>query len=175
MQFVDKQPQISLSISTGWSGPSLSTYIINWYCSICQRTENAQIRLHRCACWSGPTFFCKLYKGLFRVLCIICYKNHYKWNGTLWQLQSQSTIAPDNWNGGRFEVLWPFQQCLNYTKLVLWKSACICIVLLSLTFHSYMEQCQSLNATLLFTKYSIRACDGLIILMVRKFPGQSVE
>ena len=39
----------------GWSGLSLSANGINGYCSICRRTENVHIRLHRCACWSGPT------------------------------------------------------------------------------------------------------------------------
>ena len=49
------QAQISLRISAGWSGPSLSVFRINRYCRICRRTENAKIRLHVCACWSGPT------------------------------------------------------------------------------------------------------------------------
>ena len=42
------QTQISLWISTGWSGPSLAAYKINGYCSICGQTENAQTRLHEC-------------------------------------------------------------------------------------------------------------------------------
>ena len=51
------QAQISLGICQGWSGPSLPTYRINGYCSICRQTENAQSRLHWCACWSGRMFF----------------------------------------------------------------------------------------------------------------------
>ena len=49
------QALISLHISAGWSGPSLSAYRIGGNCSICWWTENAQARLHRCTLWSGPT------------------------------------------------------------------------------------------------------------------------
>ena len=51
------QAQISLRISAGWSGPSLSVYWINGYCSICRQTENVKIRLHGCACSSGHSLF----------------------------------------------------------------------------------------------------------------------
>ena len=51
------QALISLRICAGWSGPSLSTYRINGYCSICLRTKNVQIRLHGCARSSGPSLF----------------------------------------------------------------------------------------------------------------------
>ena len=44
--------QISLRISAGWSGSSLSAYRISRYCGVCQRIENAPII--RCA-RSGPT------------------------------------------------------------------------------------------------------------------------
>ena len=62
------QAQISLRISTGWSGPSLSAYRINGYCSICLRTENGQIRLFGCACWSGSTLSASCIRPNF-VLC----------------------------------------------------------------------------------------------------------
>ena len=49
---------ISLRICAGWSGPLLTTYRINKYCSVCRRTENVGITLHRCAGWmSGPSLF----------------------------------------------------------------------------------------------------------------------
>ena len=60
------QAQISLRISAGWSGPSLSAYRINWNCThICRRTENAQIRRHGCACWSGPTLSANCIRAFF--------------------------------------------------------------------------------------------------------------
>ena len=59
------QPLISLRISTGWSGPVLSAYRIRGYCSICWRTENAQNRLHRCACWSRSTLYANYIRALF--------------------------------------------------------------------------------------------------------------
>ena len=59
------QAQISLRISAGWSGPTLSTYRISGYCTICRRAENAQIRLHGCACWSGPTLSANCIKVFF--------------------------------------------------------------------------------------------------------------
>ena len=62
---------ISLRLSAGWSGPSLSAYRINGYCSICRRTENAQIRWHRCARWSGSTLSAKCIWRPFPALRII--------------------------------------------------------------------------------------------------------
>ena len=59
--------------STGWFGPSLFAYRLSWYCSICQQTANAQIRLHRYAYWSGPTLPPNNIRALFCVLCIICF------------------------------------------------------------------------------------------------------
>ena len=59
---------ISLRICTGWSGPSLSAYWINGYCSICQRTENVQIRQHRCVHFSGSPLFAYGIRALF-LLC----------------------------------------------------------------------------------------------------------
>ena len=47
------------------SSPSLSAYRINRYCSICQRTENAQIRLHGCACSAGPSLFAYSIMAIF--------------------------------------------------------------------------------------------------------------
>ena len=49
------QAQISLRIRAGRSRPSFSAYSIKRYCSIYWRTENAQIRWHRCVCWAGPS------------------------------------------------------------------------------------------------------------------------
>ena len=37
------QAQTSLRISAGWSGPSLSTYIISGSCTISRQTENARL------------------------------------------------------------------------------------------------------------------------------------
>ena len=51
------QAQISLCICAGWSGPSMSACRINGYHSLCRWTENAQIRLHGCACSSGSLQF----------------------------------------------------------------------------------------------------------------------
>ena len=62
------QAQISLRISAGWSGSSLSAYRINGYCRICRATENAQIGLHWCARWSGPKLFVHQ-----RILCLFCF------------------------------------------------------------------------------------------------------
>ena len=59
------QAQISLRISGGWSGPSLSAYRNNGYCSICERTGKAHIRLNRYAHWSGPTLSAKCIRALF--------------------------------------------------------------------------------------------------------------
>ena len=51
------QALITLHICAGWSGPLLPTDRINVYRSICWQTENIQIRLHGCACSSGPSLF----------------------------------------------------------------------------------------------------------------------
>ena len=51
------QVLIRLCICTGWSGSLLPTTRINGYCSICRRTENVRIRLHRCARSSWPSLF----------------------------------------------------------------------------------------------------------------------
>ena len=59
------QALISLRICAGWSGPALSTYRINRYCSICRRTENVQIRLHRCTCSSGSSLFAHGIRSFF--------------------------------------------------------------------------------------------------------------
>ena len=50
---------------SSWSGPSLSAYIINWYCSICRRTQNVQIRLFGCTRSSGHSSFAYGIKDLF--------------------------------------------------------------------------------------------------------------
>ena len=59
------QARISLHICTGWSGLSLSAYRINGYCSICQWTENTQIRLNGCACWAESSLFAYDISALF--------------------------------------------------------------------------------------------------------------
>ena len=69
------QAQISLRISAGWSGPSLSAYRINGYCRICWQTENAQVRLHGCACWSGPTLSTNCIRAF------LCFTHHMVWGG----------------------------------------------------------------------------------------------
>ena len=51
------QALVSLCTCEGRSWPSFSAYRINGYCSIGRRTENAQIRLHGNAVWSGPSLF----------------------------------------------------------------------------------------------------------------------
>ena len=66
------QALISLYISAGRSGPSLSAYRISGYCSIRRWTENVQIRLHRCAYTSEPTLSAKC-MGPFGALNIIWY------------------------------------------------------------------------------------------------------
>ena len=48
--------------------PSQPTYRINGYCSVCQRTENTQIRLHRCARWSGPSVFAYEIRAIFHAM-----------------------------------------------------------------------------------------------------------
>ena len=40
-------------------------HLISGYCSICQQTENAQIRLHRCARWSRPALSADCLRSLF--------------------------------------------------------------------------------------------------------------
>ena len=47
------------------SEPSLFAYRINGNCSICRRTENAQIKLRGCACCSGPSLFTYDIRPLF--------------------------------------------------------------------------------------------------------------
>ena len=42
---------------SGWSGRLLPVYRMNGYCSICQQTQNVQIRLHGCERPSGPSLF----------------------------------------------------------------------------------------------------------------------
>ena len=59
------QALISQRICTGWSGPALSIYRINGYCSIYRWTENVQIRLHGCACLSGPSLFAYGIRAIF--------------------------------------------------------------------------------------------------------------
>ena len=59
------QVQISLRECAGWSGPSTSAYRINGYCSLCERTDNAQIRLHGWACWSVSSLFAYDIRALF--------------------------------------------------------------------------------------------------------------
>ena len=67
------RPWISLHICTGWSGPALSTYRINGYCSMCRRTTNVQIRLHGCACRSRPSLLPYGIKAFFslRIICFL--------------------------------------------------------------------------------------------------------
>ena len=58
MQFANNEgPDQPVHIHAGWSGSSLSAYRMNWYCSICRRTENFQISLHGCAHFSGHLLF----------------------------------------------------------------------------------------------------------------------
>ena len=59
------QTLINLRVSAGWSWSSLSAHKISRYCSIWRRTENGQIRLHRCARWSGPTLSAKCIRVFF--------------------------------------------------------------------------------------------------------------
>ena len=61
MQFADNADPDQLRIRAGWSGPSLT----NGYCSIFRRTEKAKIRLHGCACWSGPSLCAYNKRDLF--------------------------------------------------------------------------------------------------------------
>ena len=62
------QVNISLRVSAGWAGPSLSAYSISGYYSVCRRKENVQVRLHRYARWSGPT----LSVNCIRVIFVRC-------------------------------------------------------------------------------------------------------
>ena len=66
------QAQISLRISAGWSGPSLSAYRISGYSSI-YRTENAWIRLRRYTRWSESTCPQVAY-GLFSFVANVWYE-----------------------------------------------------------------------------------------------------
>ena len=59
-------------------GPSLSAYRITGYCTICQQTGNAKIRLHCCACWSGSTFSTNCIRTLF-VCCASCGHEKILW------------------------------------------------------------------------------------------------
>ena len=57
------QAQIWLLKCTSWYGPS--TYRMNGSCSIYWQTENAQIRLHGCTCWSVPLLFVYSIRAIF--------------------------------------------------------------------------------------------------------------
>ena len=79
LQFVDKaSPDQPAHL------PSVSAYRINRYCSLCRRTENAQIRLHVCAYWSCPSLFANGRKAFFSKRAFIlqqckqiCIRNHH--------------------------------------------------------------------------------------------------
>ena len=68
-----KRPLCNLrtTLALIWSEPLLSAYRIGGYCSICQQAENAQIRLHWCACWSGPTLSAKCIRAFS---CVVHHK-----------------------------------------------------------------------------------------------------
>ena len=50
----------------------------NGYCSICGGTENAQVRLHRYACWSGPSLFPCDIRALFPRCASYYFTLHYE-------------------------------------------------------------------------------------------------
>ena len=103
------QALISLRISAGWSGPSLSAYRIRGYGSICRRTETAQIRLHRCrcACWSRPTLSINCIRALF-VRWALCDSETSPENSHLWVLTKLSAV--DGW------LLWEVKYIIDYLE-----------------------------------------------------------
>ena len=73
-------------IRADWSGPSLSAHRISGYCSICRRTENANIRLLRCTRWSGSTLSAQCIRILF-----VRYAPYQRGQKT-WQLLGTNTM-----------------------------------------------------------------------------------
>ena len=93
------QALISLRIRTGWSGPSLSAYRINRYCSICRRTENVQTRLHGCARSSGHSLFAYdiRKRWRFRSVSIFCFpfRKHFLYK--LYRLLKLTCSISEHW------------------------------------------------------------------------------
>ena len=87
------QAQISLRISAGWSGPSLSPYRITGYWSICQQSETAQIRLQRYTCCSVPTLSANCIRGFFVHCTSNIHQAYPKENfHSLWQFRFSSSL-----------------------------------------------------------------------------------
>ena len=84
----------ALIICAGWTGPSLSAYRINHYCSICWWTENAQIRLH--GYWAGPILSANCIRALFVHCTSYSHSSRYgnNWGDSLGQFLF---FAPKHW------------------------------------------------------------------------------